>query len=84
MKAKRLETKNILINQKNYKDLVICFIRYVHSKSIKMLSLDYHELMGMIEEYKEKNIWWTLIDIINIITSSNDITLRNIKNLSFM
>ena len=61
MKAKRLETKNILINQKNYKDLVICFIRYVHSKSIKMLSLDYHELMGMIEEYKEKNIWWLMI-----------------------
>ena len=37
VKAKKLETKNILINGKNYKDLTIYFTRYVHSKSIKIL-----------------------------------------------
>ena len=26
-----------------YKDLVICFTRYVHSKSIKILNLHYHD-----------------------------------------
>ena len=30
VKTKKLETKNILINKKDYKDLVIYFIRYVH------------------------------------------------------
>ena len=34
IKGKKLETKNILIDEK--KDLVIYFARYVHSKSIKM------------------------------------------------
>ena len=29
---------------------MIYFTRYVHSKSIKMLSLHYHELIGKIEE----------------------------------
>ena len=37
VKAKKIETKNILINGKNYKDLTIYFTRYVHSKSIKIL-----------------------------------------------
>ena len=37
VKAKKLETKNILINKKNYKDLTIYFTSYVHSKEIKML-----------------------------------------------
>ena len=39
---KKIETKNILIDEKNYQDLVVYFARYVHSKSIKMLSLNYH------------------------------------------
>ena len=39
MKAKKIETKNISIDEKNYKDLLINFTRYVQSKSIKMLSL---------------------------------------------
>ena len=30
------------------------FTRYVHSKSIKMLSLHYHELLGKIKEHKWK------------------------------
>ena len=36
-KGKKTEIKNILIDEKNYKDLMIYFTRYVHSKSIKML-----------------------------------------------
>ena len=61
--AKKLETKTILIDEKNYKNLVIYFTRYVHSKSINMLSHQYvkycHELMWKIEENKEKifNHW---------------------------
>ena len=46
VKAKKLKTKNILIDKKNNKDLTIYFSVYVHSKSIKMLSLYYHELIG--------------------------------------
>ena len=53
--AKQSENKNIfLINEKNYNDMVIYFTRYVHSKSIKVLSLLYHELMGKIEEHEGK------------------------------
>ena len=54
VKTKKLETKNILINEKNYKHLTIYFTRYVHSKSIKVLSLHYHELMGKIQEHEEE------------------------------
>ena len=50
IKAKKLKTKAILIDEKNYKDLKIYFTRYVHSKFIKMLSLYYHELIGKIIE----------------------------------
>ena len=35
-------------------DLVIYSTRYVYSKSIKMLNLYYHELMGKIEEHERK------------------------------
>ena len=45
VKPKTIETENILTDKKNYKDFAISFTRYVHSKSIKMLSLHYHELM---------------------------------------
>ena len=54
VKAKMLETENILINEKNYKDLVIYFTTYYHSEFIKMLRLRYHELMGTIEEHEGK------------------------------
>ena len=50
----KIKTKNILINEKNHKDLRIYFTRYVHRKSIKMLSLYYHELMGKIKEDERK------------------------------
>ena len=42
IKVKKIETKNILIDGKNYKDVVIHFTKHVHSKSIKLLSLHYH------------------------------------------
>ena len=36
IKVKKLETKNILVNEKSNKDLVIYFTRYAHNKSIKI------------------------------------------------
>ena len=54
-KKKKIETKNILIDEKNVKDLGTCFTRYVHSKSIKMLSLHYPELMRKTKEHEERN-----------------------------
>ena len=41
----KLETEMILMNEKNYQDLTIYFTRYYYSKSIKMFSLHYHELL---------------------------------------
>ena len=55
IKAKKLETKNILIDKKNYKYMVIYFTRYVHSKSIKMLNL-HHELIRKVEEDERKKL----------------------------
>ena len=57
IKTKNLETKNNLINEKNHKDLVIYFTRYGGGKSITLLSLHYHELMGKIEEHEGKKIF---------------------------
>ena len=59
-----LETKNSLIDEKNYKDLVIYHTRDVHWKSIKMLSMHYHELLGKIEEHKGKifDDWWLYVE----------------------
>ena len=54
MKLKQLEVKNILIFEKNYKYLVIYFIRYVHSKLTKISSLRYNELVRKIEEHEVK------------------------------
>ena len=50
------ETENILISEKNYKNLVIYFTSYVDSKQTKMLSLNHDELMGKIEDQGAKNI----------------------------
>ena len=50
VKDKKIGTKSISIAEKKCKDLTIYFTRYVHSKSIKMLSLHYHKLMGEIEK----------------------------------
>ena len=54
VKAKKVETKNILVDKKSYEDMLIYFTRYFHSKSIKVLNLHYHELMGKIEEHEGK------------------------------
>ena len=55
IKAKKWETKKILIDEKNYKDLVIYFTRYDRGRSVRTLSilswsksLYYHELMAKI------------------------------------
>ena len=48
------EIRTLLIDEKNYKDLMIYFTRYVHSKSIKILSLYYHKLIGKNEEHEGK------------------------------
>ena len=56
VKAKELETKNILIDKKNYKDFGIYFARYFHKKWIKKLSLHYHELIGKIKEHEGKKV----------------------------
>ena len=40
-----------IIDEKNYKDLVIYFTRYAHNKSIKILILHYDELIEKIEEH---------------------------------
>ena len=39
IKPEKVEIKNILLNQKNFKDLMIYFTGHVNCKSIKMLSL---------------------------------------------
>ena len=36
-KQKKLETKNISVNEKSYKDLLVYLTTYVHSKSILIL-----------------------------------------------
>ena len=46
--------KNILIDEKNYKDLIIYFTRCNRGKSIRILNLYYQELVGKIEEDKGK------------------------------
>ena len=53
IEAKKLETKNILIDEGSYQELST---RYVHNKSIKMLGLHYDELIGTIDKMKEKVI----------------------------
>ena len=45
IKPEKIETKIILINKKNFKDLVIYFTRSGKYKAIKTLSLYFHKLM---------------------------------------
>ena len=54
VKAKNLETKNVLINEKIYKDLTIYSTRHLRRVSIKMFGLHYYELMEKIEEHDGK------------------------------
>ena len=58
MKVKKLETKNILIDEKNYTNLTIYFARYDHKILKRTLSLYCHESMGnylIINDYFEKS-----------------------------
>ena len=57
IKIKKIKIKNILVGQKNCKGLIIYVTRHVYSRSIKMLSLYYHELMGNIKEHEGKKIF---------------------------
>ena len=56
IKAKTLETENILINNKNNIDLGIYFTRYVQSELMKALNLNYHELIRKVRVQEGKNI----------------------------
>ena len=56
VKAKKLETKYYQIYEKNYENFVSFFSICVYSKSVKMLSLHYQELIGKVKEAKEKNL----------------------------
>ena len=58
IKSKKLGTRNILIDKKSYKDMVIYFNRNHLDESITMLNLYYDKLIGKIEEYERKNTWW--------------------------
>ena len=45
-KQQQTEIKNILINEKNFKDIMIFLNRYVNSKSIKMSRLYFLQING--------------------------------------
>ena len=55
------QSENNSINEETFKGLLIYSTRYVYIKSIKMLSLCYHESMGKIKENEGNKIfagWW--------------------------
>ena len=60
---KKMEIKNVSIDEIKYKNWLIYFSRYDCGKSIKMLSAYYHGLAGNSEEYERKIIWWVMIII---------------------
>ena len=51
IKSQQIETKNILIDERHFKNLVTYFTRYVNCKS-----MNGNKLMGKIEEYEGKII----------------------------
>ena len=51
VKIDDLKTKNIVIHEKSYKDLLTYFVWYIVKKAIETTSLYYWELIGNIEEY---------------------------------
>ena len=53
----KIRKKNNFIHEKNYKDLVIFYNRYGRGKSIIVLSLWYHKLIGKIEVQEGKKFW---------------------------
>ena len=61
VKPEKIETKNTLIDEENFKDIVVYFTWYVHCKSIKMLSMYSYKLMGKIKKHEGKKLfdsWW--------------------------
>ena len=54
IESKKLENRNVLINKKSYRNLVIYFTRYHSEKSVTILNLYYDELIGKIEQYEGK------------------------------
>ena len=56
IESEKLKNKNILVDEKNFKNLVIYFTRYVNCNSIKMLSLYFYKSLGRIEKRDGKNI----------------------------
>ena len=61
VKAKKIKTKSILVDEKNYKDLVIYFTTSIHRMPMKMSNIHFHELIGKIEQHEEKEYfvgWW--------------------------
>ena len=56
MKPNKIETKNILIDEKKFKDLINYFTRYINLRSMKMLSQYFCKLIGKIKEHEGKNI----------------------------
>ena len=49
-----MKNKNIMINEKSCKYLVICSARDNPKKSIETINLYNHELVGKIEKYDRK------------------------------
>ena len=61
IQTKMLGTRNIFIDKKSNKELVIYFTIYHPDKSIAMLKLYYDEFIEIIEEHEGKKIldgWW--------------------------
>ena len=61
VKAKKLKSKNSLIDRKNYKDLTIYFNKYVYKKWIKMPNMHYYRLIWKFKEHEGINFWWLMI-----------------------
>ena len=75
IRAKILESKNVVIDGKIYKDFVVDFTRYNWEKTITMFSLYYRKLMGKIKEH-EGNSYLIVEDYVL------DKVLDSIKNIS--
>ena len=56
IKPKKLGTRNIFIDKKGNKELVIYFTIYHPDKSITVLNLYYDEFIEIIEEHEGKKI----------------------------
>ena len=62
---------------KRYKDLVIFFVRYGCSKSVRILTLYYNKLMGVIEEHERKKI----LDSLTLCTKQSIDEIKEIRGI---